>query len=352
VASKEDAVATVPASEPPAANCYQIRTTAAEGNLASASLMLRTSDLHPVEGRFEFRNREWVELTEFSDALTTDGPTNTVTRLEAPERRAEPSRPAAVPPGSSALISEELRVMAALHGIGADLGDLEIKRSEDRILVSGAGLGLRRQQDIQRALAALPNVTVEFAEPSAPSAPGQPLDQAAEPLAPKPATLQSRIEKQLGGRVEMERFSSQMLDWVDGAMGRAYALHTLAQHFPAETEGAMSAADRAMLNDLARAHTRFLITRINDLHRTLAPVLVSLGGGSPSGSAQGRPANGQTWQASAEDVLRASRRIEMLLSELMGVTPEPANSAQLPTGLLTSLDDARTSLAELQRNIQ
>jgi anti-sigma factor RsiW len=352
VAPRHDEVATVRALETPDRNCYRIHTTTEEGSLASASLMLRTSDLHPVEGRFEFRNREWVELTEFSDAPTTDGPTNTITPLEAPVRRAEPSRPAAIPPGSSALISEELRVMAALHGIGADLGDpVEIKRSDDGILVSGVGLPPRRRQDIQSALAALPNVSVQFAEPPQSTASDQPMDRPAEPIAPKHATLQARLEKQLGGRVELERFSSQMLDWMDAAMARAYALRALAQRFPAGTADRMPASDRALLNDLAREHTRFLITRMDDLHRTLAPVLASLGGAA-SLTAQGMPANNAGWQPEAEDVLRASRRVELLLSELMGVTPEPADTAQLPAELLNSLNDARTALANLQRGIQ
>jgi hypothetical protein len=44
--------------------------------------------------------------------------------------------------------------------------------------------------------------------------------------------------------------------------------------------------------------------------------------------------------------------MEILLSELMGVTPEPADSIQLPARLLTSLDDARTALAGLRGGIQ
>jgi hypothetical protein len=311
--------------------------------------MLRTSDLHPVEGRFEFRNREWVELSEFSDAPETNGPTNTVTRLEAPARRAEPSRPAVVPPGSSALISEELRVMAALHEIGADLGDpVEVQRAEDRILVSGVGVAPRRQQDIQKALAPLPHVSVQFAEPPVSTASGQPADRPAEPVAPKIDTLQSRLEKQLGGRVEMERFSSQMMDWMEAAMARAYALRALAQRFPAEAETGMTSSDRALLHELARQHTQFLTTRINDLHRTLAPVLISLGGPNAR-SAQGDAASGRSWQSAAEDVLKASGRAEMLLSELVGITSEPAQTAALPTDLMASMNAARVALAELQQ---
>ena len=65
LAAKTDEVAVVPES-------YRIRTMAPEGAIAVASLTLRGTDLRPVEGRFEFRNREWVELTEVSEASTRD----------------------------------------------------------------------------------------------------------------------------------------------------------------------------------------------------------------------------------------------------------------------------------------
>src|SRR5205085_7320477 len=111
--------------------------------------------------------------------------------------------------------------------------------------------------------------------------------------------------------------SGTLLDAIDSAMARAYALRALSQRFPDGVE--MSAADRALLGDLAREHAAALTSQLNELHRTLAPVLVSLGGST----AQGRPANSRVaWQPTVEDVFQASRRVEMLLSTLLGVTPE------------------------------
>ena len=140
--SKRDEVTTVADPESPAQNCYRIETAAADGELAIASMMLRATDLHPVEGRFEFRNRDWVEYDEISDASTTDGGTPADTRLDAPMRRTvPPSRSAALPSGNPASISEELRVLVALHEIGADLGDpVEVNHTGGRILVSGVGV--------------------------------------------------------------------------------------------------------------------------------------------------------------------------------------------------------------------
>src|SRR5205085_9589381 len=59
---------------------YEIRTTTPSNELAEARLTLRTVDLQPIEGRFEFRNRDWVEVTELpaqdslaSTVARTDG---------------------------------------------------------------------------------------------------------------------------------------------------------------------------------------------------------------------------------------------------------------------------------------
>ena len=52
-------------------NSYDIKTTTDDSELVSATLKLRTTDLEPLEGRFEFRNRDWVEMTELVDQQTT-----------------------------------------------------------------------------------------------------------------------------------------------------------------------------------------------------------------------------------------------------------------------------------------
>jgi hypothetical protein len=120
VAEKTDQVLAAPTGD------FQIRTAAAEGDLSAATLLLRASDLAPVHERLEFRNQDWVELSEITEPSTSGGGNVAV---ETPVRPAEPSRPAAFAPGPSASISDELRVLSALHEIGADLGDpIEVQR--------------------------------------------------------------------------------------------------------------------------------------------------------------------------------------------------------------------------------
>jgi hypothetical protein len=343
---KQDEVATVSNPEIPSESWFRIKTTPVEGELAAASLTLRASDFHPVGSRFEFRDQEWVEYNEFSETPATDGGTPAVSRLDAPTRRVVPSRPSALPSGESASISEELRVLAALHEIGADLGDpLDITRSGGKVLVSGVGVPAGRQREIHRALDPLSNVTVQFADPGTGAASSAVETSEVRPDSAGRSPIQTRLEQQLGSRAAFERFSSQTLDVLDNAMAHAYALRSLAQRFP---EGvAMSDNDRALLADLARAHLKTLSSQINELHRTLAPALVSLGGAT----AQGRPAsNARAWQTAAEDTFAASRRVEVLLSTLVGATTNVPN-AQVPSDLLAAFADLRTAIEECQKRL-
>jgi hypothetical protein len=124
-------------------NSYDIKTTTADSELVSATLTLRTTDLEPLQGRFEFRNREWVEMTELVDQQTNPasnvaGATGGTPRQPGVPPGPSLSMPAVAPESSS--FSEELQVAAALHQIGADLGEpIEINREGGHIVVSVPG---------------------------------------------------------------------------------------------------------------------------------------------------------------------------------------------------------------------
>jgi hypothetical protein len=238
-------------------------------------------------------------------------------------------------------------VVAALHEIGADLGDpVEVNLADGRVVVSGVGVAPERQREIRRAVAEIPHVSVEFSDPAAATAGAATPATGAETAAPaRSSAIQSRMEQQLGGRAEFERFSGQLLDRMDGAMARVYALRSLAQRFPDGTP--MAAADTTRLRGLARQHLTVLDTEIHDLHRTLAPVLVTLGGQT----AQGGPVNERSWQAVSEELFRNARGLEVLLSGLLGATADGAN-AQAPTGLLKSFADVEADLDALSRTLQ
>jgi hypothetical protein len=97
---------------------------------------------------------------------------------------------------------------------------------------------------------------------------------------------------------------------------------------------------------MARQHLAALSTNFNSIQRTLAPVLVSLGGST----AQGRPVTSHmTWQDAAGDLFGAARRVELLLSAVLGATQDSAASDRLPSDLISAMAELRAALDQCQR---
>ena len=329
---------------------YRVRTVTREGEIAEASITFEASDLMPVDERIEFRDNEWVELTEIAESTTESGGITAAPRVEVPVRAAElPSRPAAFAPGPSASISDELQVLSALHEVEADLGDpIEVSLANGKVLVSGrAGLLPGRQQKIQAALANMPLVELQFDSLQPAAIPPQAaLSSAGGSANPRPV-IQSRVEKQLGGRTAFDRFSAQILDSDEDAMKRVYALHTLAQKFPADTESQLNAKDRELLTTLSREHAAVLSQKVSTLESLLLPTLSSLGGTAALVHAAPHAA----WQSAVEDLFRSSTRVDKSVSIMLGMTPSDGSTASLPTDLLSALKDLQSNLDDCQRLI-
>ena len=329
---------------------YRIRTIPSEGEIAEATITLEASDLMPVDERIEFRDKEWVELTDIAESTTESVGITVAPRVEVPVRAAElPSRPAAFAPGPSASISDELQVLSALHEVEADLGDpIEVSLANGKVLVAGrAGLLPGRQKKIQAALANMPLVEMQFDSLQPAAVPSQDaLSSAGGTANPRPV-IQSRVEKQLGGRAEFERFSAQILDSAEDAMKRVYALRTLAQKFPSDTESQLDAKDRELLTTLSREHTAVLSQKVSTLENLLLPTLSSLGGTAALVHATPHAA----WQPAVEDLFRSSARVDKLVSIMLGMTPSDGSTSSLPTELLSALKDLQSNLDDCQRLI-
>jgi hypothetical protein len=335
-AERDDPVTTVADPQSPTQSCYRIHTVASSGEVADATLLLSTGDLHAVEGRIELKDQKWIEFSEIAEPPAGDG-TNVAGHVEDPVRPVVPSRPAAVVPGASASISDQLAVLSELHQIGADLGDpVEVTLSGGKVIVGGVGVSPRVQRLIHADMDSKPNVSVQFSEPQVLAADRAPGTQSAASV---PAgTAQTRLEDQLGGRAEFQRFSAAVLKSNEAVTARAYALRNLAEKFPVEVESGLSANDRRMLRDMLRDHLSQLSRQVADVQSLLVPSLTAIGA-----SVQARrPAVGTAWQSSVEDVLRASQLVEVRLSALLGVTPgQNSTSTQLPSEVLTSLSELR-----------
>jgi len=316
---------------------YRIRTEAESGDLLEASLQLSTQDLQPKEGRFAFRNSDWVEITampEESEPVASVIPA-------APEARATLPKLstgiAASLPAPTA--GDELGVLVALHELGADLGDpVEVSRNDREIVVSGVGIAPERRQAIQQALGSLANVAVRFTE-SAPAG-GPP-----QPVAPETAAgsdipqVQSRIAEQMGGRAHFDELAAQVLDRSEPLMARAYALRRLQEKFPATLEAQLSPEDLATLRRLQREHTAALRQQTRELEQTLKPALKS----TPSGQAFGLSG---ALQPATEELFQSARRVEKLLAVVFGAAaPDDAmHTTQLPAQLMSAVSELRANV--------
>lgn len=320
------------------ADAYRVRTTTPSGELAVATLKLRMRDLQPVEERLEFRNREWVEITE--------APVDSAAELAAATAPASTSgnprtRTSAV---GTATLSDEIYVLAALHQVGADLGDpIEVSRSGGAVLVQGVGIAPRRQQEIAAAVRSNPRVVVRFSNSAAPT--GQPEKQTVEQAGSggDMRQLQARVAEQIGGRVPFDRMAGQVLDLSEAMMARVYALRRIGERFPPEVQSALSPEDLKILRHLRQEHMTALRKTTDDLDRVLTPVLESIGGiaGTPGQTTPGQPA--------PDGLLQSAHRVEKLLAVMFGETPGESGDAQLPSQLLSSLAELRAKTEAYDR---
>jgi hypothetical protein len=343
---KTDEVAAVQNPQAPSEHLTEIRTVSAEGVVEAASITLDTGDYVPVSERLEFRDREWVELSEIAETSTQIAGGSGVSEVEVPVRAAEPpSRPAAFTPGSSASISDELEVLSALSAIEADLGLGELQdvalTGGKVVVTGGAGIPPQRQDEIRASVANLPHVEVDFS-PSHPVAiPPETAVAGGSAGSPSASPVGASLEKHLGSHAEFDRFSTQLLDLDDAAMQRVYALRRLAQKFSPAEEAQLGSHDLNLLHELSRKHTAVLAERVGSMEQILVPTLSSLGGTAASVPPAGSPA---TWQPAAEDVYRSAQRVDVLISRMLGVTAGNASTSALPSDLMAALQDLRVNL--------
>ena len=332
---------------------YQIETSTSGSELRQASLKLRAADLRPMEERLEFSNQEWVEITEVSDDAVPPAPIST--GADARRVAGNPSVPssetsnAAVTPVPAASAADELQVIAALHDVGADLGDpVDVSRSGSEVVVTGTGLAPGRQQEIKNALGSKAHVVVRFSDSPPPNAPDQPVAPNDTSTAGDVRQLQTRLAEQLGGRANLEQLSAQVLDSSESLMARAYALRRLAEQFPLTAERELSETDRQLLMRLRAEHSTALRRQVTDIDRELQPVLATVNGGVPTPADTGNP--GEPWQAVTEDLFQSARKLDKLVGVMFGAAPSETPVGQLAAQLKTGLAQLHARLDIYERS--
>jgi len=235
-------------------------------------------------------------------------------------------------------------VLSALNSIEADLGvgELEdVTLTDGKVLVRGPGsIPQQRQEEIRSSLAKLPHVEVEFTSLPPVSALSEVAAVNGSAAGAAGSPMEARLEKRLGGHAEFDRFSTQLLDLDDAAMKRVYALHNLAQKFSPEAEAKLRAQDLSLLHELSRKHTAVLAEKVGEMEKMLIPTLSSLGGTAASVPVTGH----MSWQSATDDVYRSGRRMEVLISQMLGMTQGKASANALPSDLMAALGELRADL--------
>jgi len=333
---------------------YRIETRTDSSDLRHATLTLRTADLRPVEEHLEFSNQEWVEITEVGDDSAPSLSAIAAEKNERPPAGKVKPPVAEVPQavtarGRPASVAEELQVLAALHDMGADLGDpVEVSRSGSEVLVSGVGIAPARQEEIKNAIGSNAHVVVHFSDSPAAAAPAQPAAPNPTPTGGDVRQLQSRLAEQLGGRANLDQLAAQVLDSSESLMARAYALRRLAEQFPLAVERELSVSDRQLLQRMRGEHLAALRQQATGIARDLQPVLASINGDAGTAPDTGIPL--ESWQLATENLFQSARRLDKLLGVMFGAAPSEIPPWQISAQLKTSLAQLRAASDSYERS--
>jgi hypothetical protein len=204
----------------------------------------------------------------------------------------------------------EIAVVAALHRMGADLGEPVRVATPERtgITVFLGDFGADRELEIRTALAAIPGVALRMEQP-----PPVRSGSATVSLTPRPGPLDIRLEAALGGPAALQATANSVVDEDERLMATAHALHNLDARFPPAREAALTAGGQAVLKEIRadleesyRGHARKLLALIAPVRHALAAtgdaagsgkfesakrmdrVVLTLFGGASSGSTPGQ----------------------------------------------------------------
>ena len=290
---------------------YRLETETSTGLLRTAALTLRANTLVAVRGVFQFEDEVDVSI---EDA----GGMPTAAAKREPQKASPVERAAVVKQVGP---EEELRVLAALDRIGADVGEqvtVEIEASKRQISVAGLGLSSARERQIREALRQVPAAAVRFVSSEPKGAANQPADSAVSSAdkipADKSAPLRPRLEAQAGGPGRYQAITDGALDASSNVLAQAHALYVLARKFPPAVAGRFGPPERAILIRLRRHHATAIERATADLADALKPLI-----GLPINTVNETPSQGNTsWDISAAQLYEQAKSIDASLGRILG----------------------------------
>jgi hypothetical protein len=229
--------------------------TSADALIREASITVRRSDWHPVAENIRFVDGiefEMVELKfEVRAAISVLPPSSVGRPTKTSVSHASPSEPQ--------IAATEVRVRAALHALGTDLGDpIEIRRTRfGSIRVEGLAKDEERRKDLMAALIGIPHVEMSLrllgTAPVGGTSAHTWTDVGDSGQTSKPA-LDARLQEKFADPAERGEFINQMLAASQESLVRAWALRRLAERYNASEIGELDSDSRETVKKLLEDH--------------------------------------------------------------------------------------------------
>lgn len=267
---------------------------------AAATVVLIHPDTRPATPRSDVRERKPADAVEYRAS-------------QIPPKRSESFPRKSAVPVELVGPEDELKVIAALHRIKADLGDpVAVTRRPEKIIISAAGIEPERIAQLRAAVATIPNVSFDFAAPGAPAADASPVVVQSGRSSP----VQAQIARQFPDHAAFQKFADQTLETSEEILARAHALRSLADRFPPSVESQMSTKSISLLAAIRREHITALASAVEGIDRSVMPVLQPLR--ANVNSAQSAPT--VNWQELAEPLLSTAEKMDQVIGTMLATT--------------------------------
>ncbi len=254
----------------------------------------------------------------------------------------------------------ELEAQAALHGVGADLGEqIDVRAMADGVLIEGVIADEARKQQLVSALESIPHTKIRLLTLADAAAQQQPVVSSSAPLqltANAPPLLESRLKAGFPDEDQRIVYVNQTLALAQMASARAWALNRLADHYPAQKAALLDSSAREQLHILLTDHISALREDASRLDNQLGQVLSTSSNTAAANTttpASPAPASPRVQDQAGdwrEHIHRVHSSVETIHESVVALlTGSPTNDRDDEEAVEVGL---RTALTQLQAELQ
>ena len=349
-------------------NLLRLDTTTSSGPVAEASLTVRASDYHPVEENVRLRDESRIEIAEVSYdvvAFTSLGSDIFGSTARLPVLRLPVNTAANQAADEAELAVTELQVRAALHNLGADLGEqVDVQAEKDgSVRVDGVATDDARRLQLVAALQSIPRTHLHIGT-VAQAAQHQQVSQASGPvpvaiLAGAIPLLEASLKQRFPDDDQRTAYINETLSLAQEASARAWALNRLAERYSPQQIALLNTASRQRLGVLLGDHLLALREDVNRLQSQLGQVLSPSSNTAAANTASSKltspdgPDHADDWRSHAHRVHSSVETVDESVAALLtgSSTDEKDRPETIEIGLRTTLTQLQTDLQVLDQQI-